>query len=345
MSEKTLHGLTCNNCSGMVPIPEGQVIVTCPYCEMRSLVKGERGVRRYQVPRAISRQQAEKAMQGFLSGKMQIARNAAKTSKIQETFLAYLPFWVKWAHVMGWVFGEERVKRGEDTTYEPREIKIAEEMTWNGVALDVGEFGVEQIALENRVLEAFNADELHATGMVFEPVNSQSDADEAAQSDFNSRVRKMADLDRVSQTFIRFAKERLGLVYYPLWVVRYLYRGRAYQVVVDAHDGKVLYGKAPGSTLFRAVALVGGMAVGALLAVDGSSFSAYMAFASGDEDALVFFGIAALAALGGGFGMMYAGYRAFRYGELYEYRANTKSKRRFRSRSEKGVRRIKEVSR
>src|SRR5690606_41752721 len=50
------------------------------------------------------------------------------------------------------------------------------------------------------------------------------------------------------------------------WVLRYLYRGRAFQVVVDGYSGKVLYGKAPGNTIYRAAVLVASMAVGALLA-------------------------------------------------------------------------------
>ena len=75
MSEKPTKGLSCPNCSGMVPIPDGQVMVICPFCEMRSLVKGERGLRRYQVERRVNREAAQKAMKGFLSGKMQIARN------------------------------------------------------------------------------------------------------------------------------------------------------------------------------------------------------------------------------------------------------------------------------
>ena len=326
MSEKPTKGLSCPKCSGMVPIPEGQVMVICPFCEMRSLVKGERGLRRYQVERRVNREAAQKAMKGFLSGKMQIARNAGRTSRVQETFLAYLPFWAKWSRLLGWVFGQEKRRSGKNTRWVAREKKVAEEMNWNGVALDAGEFGVESISLQNRPLEAFNPEELHTNGMVFEPVGSSSDAREEAEREFRTRLRSMTDLDRVAQTFIRFAKERMGLVYYPLWVVRYLYRGRAYQVVVDGQDGKVLYGKAPGSTLFRSAALVGGMAIGAFIAVDVASLMAYLAIFMGDDDSLGLL-VVALGAVGVGIGLMVAGYRAFRYGEEYEFTRNQKNKR------------------
>ena len=62
MSEKeALTGLNCPRCGGIVPIPEGQAIVICPFCQQRSVVRGENGVRRYQVPNRIDRAAAEKA--------------------------------------------------------------------------------------------------------------------------------------------------------------------------------------------------------------------------------------------------------------------------------------------
>ena len=60
----------------MVPIPEGQAMVICPFCEQRSVVSGERGVRRYQVPLRVTREQALEAYQKFLSSNLAIARDA-----------------------------------------------------------------------------------------------------------------------------------------------------------------------------------------------------------------------------------------------------------------------------
>jgi hypothetical protein len=131
-------------------------------------------------------------------------------------------------------------------------------------------------------------------------------------------VEDKANLDRIGQVFVRYLRERMGIVYYPLWILRYEYRGRAYQVVVDGFNGQILYGKAPGSTLYRAAILVGGMALGALIAVDISSLVLYFAASSGDDEGgLFFFG---LALVGVGIGIMVQAYRKFRYGEIYEFR-------------------------
>jgi hypothetical protein len=319
--QESLTGLTCPKCGGVVPIPEGQVVVKCPYCDLRSFVRGERGLRRFQVAAGVDRNRAVSALRGFLSRNWAIARDAGRRAQLSEAFLAYLPFWTVWGRAMGWAFGQEKKGSGNNTRYVPREVKIVEEMSWNGAACDVGEFGVAQVPLNTQALQPFNPEVLHTAGLVFEPVGSVSDAKTSAETEFKGRIRGRARLDRLSQLFVRFFRERLGLVYYPLWVLRYLYRGRVFQVVVDGCSGQVLYGKGPGNTLYRAAVLVAGMAVGAFLAVDVSALAFY--FSSGSDSDEIFGLAFVMLALGAG--LMYAAYRAFRYGEQFEYRSGGKS--------------------
>jgi len=188
----------------------------------------------------------------------------------------------------------------------------------------VSEFGVTEVNLSAQPIEPFNANQLHMDGMVFEPVGSESDARQSAEESYQKQVKKSASLDRVGQTFLRFVRKRLGLVYYPLWVLRYLYRERSYQVVVDGYSGQPLYGKAPGNTLYRAAILIGGAAVGALMAIDFSAIAFWLGLQANDDTAAALLGGGALLLLGG-FGVMAAAYHAFRYGEEYEYRHTKKA--------------------
>jgi hypothetical protein len=321
---ETSHGLSCPNCGGMVPIPEGQLIVRCPFCDLRSMVRGETGVQRYQLRRRIDRQQADQSLRRFLSGHSAIARDAARKADLTEAFVAYLPFWTGWARVLAWIFGQKAVGSGDQKHYEPREIRVVQDMTWNGAACDVGEFGVDEAPLTNQPLQPFDADSLHADGMVFEPTGSVTEARQIAEASYQARVQNSAPLDRLGQTFIRYLRKLLGIVYYPLWVLRYQYRGRSFQVVVDGDSGQPLYGKAPGNTLYRAAMLVGGAILGSLLAVDISAVILYLASQTkGDTAGGLFIG--GLIALVAGFGIILAAYRAFRYGEEYEYRPGKKT--------------------
>ena len=258
-----------------------------------------------------------KTMTRFFTSNWAIARDLRRRARLSEAFVVHLPFWTVWARVAAWVFGEKKVGSGDNVRYKPREIRVVQDMTWNGAACDVGEFGVNQVPPVDEHLEPFDPDELHRSGMVFEPVNSFSDARQSADERFKAHVRARSKLDRLAQLFIRSLRRRYALVYHPLWVLRYLYRGRAFQVTVDGFTGKVLYGKAPGNTLFRAGILVLGMAFGAFLAI---TVPALILGAGGGDDGFFF----ALALFAAGFGIMFASYRAFRYGEQYEYRRGAK---------------------
>jgi DNA-directed RNA polymerase subunit RPC12/RpoP len=318
IDKEATHGLSCPNCGGMVPIPEGQAVVRCPYCELRSFVRGERGLRRYQVPCQATRAGALDALRKFLSGNWAIARDASRQAQLEEAFLVYLPFWTVWSRAAAWAFGQKKVGSGDNQRYEPREVRVVQEMAWNGAACDVGEFGVSQVPLTDQALAPFEPEALHSAGMVFEPAGSFSEAKSTAEGQFQDQVRRKAGLDRLSQLFVRFFRRRSGLVYYPLWVLRYLYRGRHYQVVVDGSSGKVLFGKAPGNTAYRAAVLVAGMALGAMVAID---IPALLLSGSSDSEGA---GGAALAVFVVGLGIMGAAYRAFRYGEQFEYRSGPK---------------------
>ncbi len=80
-----------------------------------------------------------------------------------------------------------------------------------------------------------------------------------------------------------------------------------------------MYGKAPGSVLYRAVVLVGGMALGAVIAVDGAA-AAFRIAVEMEGDGAGAFLIGGISMIALGAGLMLTGYRKFRYGEQYEFR-------------------------
>ena len=168
---ESAQGLICPNCAGVVPVAEGVRIVQCPYCNLHSLVQGERGVRRWQVARKVERDQAEQAVRGFLSG-MRKARDLSRLASIDELMLVYLPFWRVEATVAGWLFG--RVRKDKDST-KPDEHYVFESMHWNDAAVDVSEFGVHRIVVSRSELQPFDSQALHAEAMVFEPSESRTE--------------------------------------------------------------------------------------------------------------------------------------------------------------------------
>jgi hypothetical protein len=295
-----------------VPVPEGARLVTCPSCRQRLFVQGDRGVRRWQLRRVVTRDQAQQTVTGFFGG-MNKAGDLRRKAEIKELFLVYLPFWRVMAQVAGWRLG--RVRKDKDST-RPIEVEVLEEMQWNDAAVDVSEFGVNRVPIAGQHFEPFDQDRLSAEGMVFEAAESPTEAIAEADTFFEQAARSKKSLASTYLEKFHMLRQRLSLVYYPLWVARYQYRNRSYQVVIDGVNNKVLYGKAPGNILYRAGALVLGMAVGNLLLVHGTAFAAQVLFYAHDSDNDAFaillippvLGILAIA----------QGYRSFRYGEEVE---------------------------
>jgi hypothetical protein len=285
-------------------------VVICPYCELSSLVQGERGIRRWQVSRQVDRETAQQAVIRFFSG-IKKARDLRKSAQIRDLFLIYLPYWRVQSFVAGWMFG--RVKSGNDGT-RPVEVELLEEMHWNDAAVDVAEYGVHRVTLSREQLEPFDNERLHSEAMVFEPAESPTDAMQEAHQHFTHRGRSKRSLKSRFFERFHFLRERLSIVYYPLWVARYEYHKRNYQVVVDGVTGQQLYGKAPGNIIYRAAALVAGLAFGNFVLVNGTIIAATIIGSSSDQDGAWLILLPILL----GIGLIAAGYSAFRYGEEVE---------------------------
>jgi hypothetical protein len=272
---------------------------------MHSLVQGERGIHRWQVRRRVEREQAQQTVQSFFSGARK-ARDLRAQARITEMFLAYLPFWRIEATVAGWRFG--RVKSGDET--KPAEKEVLKSLYWNDAALDVTEFGVHRVTVFREHLEPFDSQQLHAEAMVFEPAESPTAAEKEADEYFRYEARQATTLSYTDFEEIQVLHPNFSLVYYPVWIGRYEFRKRHYQVVVDGVKGLVMYGKAPGNHLYRAAMLVAGLAAGNLILVDGTVLAGLLAGNSDDDG----FGLILLPIILG-ISLIFAGYRAFRYGE------------------------------
>lgn len=298
-------GLICPTCSGVVPVVEGARIVECPYCHTHSLVQGDRGIQRWQVRRMVDRAGAEAALGRFLTGARK-ARDLRQSAETREVLPAYLPFWRVDATVAGWLFG--RVPSGDDDT-KPAEFSIFERMHWNDAALDTGDLAIHRVAVDRADLLPYNAEQLHAEAMVFEPTESATDAlDEARQTFVYEADRRSKQKSTYYQN-IQLLSPTLTLAYYPVWIIRYAYRHRTYQVLVDGVSGEVVSGTAPGNTLYRAGTLVASLAAGTFILVNGT----ILAVASGitDDDGFSIILVPIIV----GLLLILWGYRNFRFGE------------------------------
>jgi len=312
---KVLTGLTCASCGGTVDVQEGRTNVECRYCETPQAVVGERGIVRVMVLNRLDRKQAGDVVRGWFRKGIRKEPALKKEAVLQEVFLAWFPFVRARLDAIGWILGirSKKRKRGNrwETVNEPVENTVERSVDLTMPAADMAEFGVHRVHLAGDEVLPLDDELLRSRGMVFRPSRSLSEIGDRLKEQAIRDAERTHRLDRVSFSWLTSVRRRIGLVYYPMWVIRYGFRGRTYQVLVDAEDGSLAYGKAPGNHLWRAFCVVASCAGAAFV---GSTVLQHADVFLRSEDGLKGIAFVGLVLAG----LVYWGYRQFRHGGVVE---------------------------
>lgn len=253
-------GLSCASCGAPVEVEAGLRVVACTYCGTPLLVTGEPGVRRFAVAPEIDADAGRGTARRWLSSGWNKDRRLARDAQVGEAFLCFLPFFRVEADALGYALGTEERQRGSGKSRRRVEVDVErpveKHLDRTFPALQVAEWGVQQVDLRGDRLVPFDGDGLARRGLVFSPTGSEAEIRTSALAEFRRSVDPRRGMKRVRFFWLETLRECLTVVYYPLWVVRYRFANRAYQVLVDAQDGRLAHGKAPGSDVYRALALV-----------------------------------------------------------------------------------------
>lgn len=309
--EKVIKGITCPSCSGELDIREGLRSFNCKYCGALLVVKGESGTLKYYVPRKLKREDAIAKAYAWLGTGMAKAKGLKANSKISEAFLAFIPYWRVRADVVGWVFGQEKrtsTSNGRTTTYYvDMEKKIQQSFERTYSACDVAELGVKKINLTGDTIVPVDFETLQREGMMFNVIASEKEAFDFAKNNFSVEARNSVNLHNISFEHYDLVRENIDIIYYPLWVVRYTFENRTYQVIVDGEDGTICYGKAPGNNLYRAIMGIIGTGAGMFMM---TLFGIFTLFDFSDKFPFIAF----IVSFAIGIFLAKWGYKKFRYG-------------------------------
>lgn len=289
--------------------------MVCRYCGTPVAVVGERGVVRLMVLNTVDRSAAGLAVRRWFTKGIRKAPALKREARLEESFLAFFPFVRARFDVVGWVLGfkEHRRKRGNRwvTEREPVEVQIERSIDRTMPSADMAEFGVHRVNLAGDEIQPLDDELLRSRGMVFRPQRTPAEVGERLIQLALQRIEGSGGVDHVTFSWFAAIRRRITVVYYPLWVIRYSFRGQTYQALVDAEDGSLAYGKAPGNHLFRALSLVG--ACGGACFV-GTTLLQHANFLLRSDNGLIGLGMVGLALAG----FVAWGYRQFRRGGVVE---------------------------
>lgn len=251
----------CDNCGGEVVVDATTGATACPYCGSNLVLKGQfSGALRpdYVVPFKLSREQAMKNYQEFVSKQWLLPRMFRSNSCIEDMRGVYVPFWVfdadAKAHI---VFDAEKVSvrtigKKEYTTTGYYTLERSGMVSFDKVPADCSK-KMDDVLMESLEPFVFSDAEPFNTAYLAgfmadhydeDPKDSRKRAHKRIEQSTSMAFRKTVSSkyqsvnEKVSN--INLLNARYWYTLYPVWLLSAKYGNEIYQVAVNGQTGKVV---------------------------------------------------------------------------------------------------------
>ncbi|NWG10162.1 hypothetical protein HXY33_00160 [Candidatus Bathyarchaeota archaeon] len=237
--------LSCSNCGAPISFEPGEIVATCRYCGYTVVIETGKAfsyehsmlLNKYD-PTQIEEQIKTWMRSGFLK-----PSDLAKKSRIIEKNLTYLPFWIVTAEV-------ETAYKGIFERITPEVVKegqLVKKYSWLVLARKATEFPTREydVPLEGKLPYDFAKIESFA-----KILNSEMDKEEAveqAKQEITAHHSYLAkqDVDKIIEIKNEIRIRQTVYLHAPIWLIKYEYRGKAYQLWIDGTTGTAIKGEIP----------------------------------------------------------------------------------------------------
>jgi hypothetical protein len=241
------ENIRCSHCGAPVEFKPGEIIATCKYCGFTTVVETGQAFN-FEHSLLLNRfdgAQIEEPIRSWMRSGFLKPPDLAKKSKIMEKNLVYLPFWV--------VSVEAKTSyKGIFERIAPpvvKEGKIQKEYNWLVLAREAAGFPTREydVPLEGKIPYDFRKIEGFA-----KVLNSEIDRDEALelakqQIEAHHRYLLQQDVDKIIEMYTDINLKQMVYLHAPVWFVKYEYKGKTYQLIMDGAAGMALKGDIPSS--------------------------------------------------------------------------------------------------
>ncbi len=240
-----VDSVNCPKCGGPLNLTTGDVIVTCPYCGTASRIEGGKPflLRHSMLAARIDRDAAMRAIQGWMEGGVMKPDDLRKASRVASLECVYVPFYVFEVDATT-TYSGVLTRTGSN---ERRQGDLRRDYFWKVLARRSGDFPTREFKLPLGFKVPFDT-----AGMVRDSrfLNAEVDEDEAErltreQVDGHQRelLKDLVDTIEDAQTTIGLKDSEF--LHAPIWFSSYEYRGRTFQILIDAASGEVIRGDIP----------------------------------------------------------------------------------------------------
>jgi len=237
--------INCPHCGAPLRFNPGEIVVLCNYCGYTSVIEtGKIFTLEHALllNRYTSNQAVESVRRWMRSGFLK-PDDLAVRSRISESTLIYLPFWIvplKAKTNFKGLFermGPSLVKEGcIDKTYN-----------WLILGRRRSQFPTREFDVPLTGKIPFDFRRIESFAQVLNSELSQVEAVDLAkqQVSFHHKYLAKQDVDRIVEINHEIVSEEPTLLHAPIWFISYEYHGSSYQVFLDGTTGSVVKGDIP----------------------------------------------------------------------------------------------------
>ena len=237
--------IKCSHCGAPVEFKPGEIIATCRYCGFTTVIETGQAFT-FEHSLILNRfdlKSIDGPIQNWMSGGFLKPGDLAKKSKIAERDLVYVPFWVVSVEA-------KSTYKGIFERIAPAIVKegtISKEYDWLILAREASGFPTReyQVPLEGKIPFDFRKIEGFA-----KLLNSEMDRDVALevakqQIEEHHRFLLQQDVDKIVEIKTEVTAKQEVYLHAPIWFIKYEYKGKVYQLILEGTVGIALKGDIP----------------------------------------------------------------------------------------------------
>ncbi|UCC32882.1 MAG: hypothetical protein JSW53_03525 [Candidatus Bathyarchaeota archaeon] len=240
-----IQEIRCSNCAGPISFKPGEIIATCRYCGFTCVIETGKPftLEHSMILNKYTPDQAEELTRNWMRSGFLKPGDLARSSKILERDLTYLPFWViKVATTSRY--------RGIFERVAPPVVKagkIEREYNWLVLAREASEFPTREydIPIKGKIPYDFRRIEDFAKTLNSEVVRDEAVKLARQQIERHHQFLAKQEVDKIIEIENDFVIGDSVYLHAPVWFVVYEYKGERYSVILDGATGVIIKGDIP----------------------------------------------------------------------------------------------------
>jgi hypothetical protein len=237
--------IRCSNCGAPISFRPGEIIATCRYCGFTCVIETGKPftLEHSMMLNEYNPDQAEELIRNWMRSGFLKPGDLAKSSRVAERSLVYLPFWVVPATATSKYKGIfERV-----APPVVKEGRIEKRYDWLVLARKAADFPTREydIPLEGKIPYDFRKIEGFAKTLNSEMAREEAVGLARQQIGDHHEFLARQEVDKIIEIKSEFSIGDAVYLHAPVWFVVYEYKGERYNILLDGATGTVIKGDIP----------------------------------------------------------------------------------------------------